>query len=664
MSLRFFVLLALSAATLLAAIASPAAGQFQPDPFQPGAASAPGAEPAVLTLDVIAARSEVRPGDQVALAVRFTMAAGYHTWPSKPVSTQALPGWSSIPSTIRVKGEDAAKVVIGPVQWPDAELVETSALGTVRPVEIRMYEGSHVAFVPLIVADDAPIGQLDLTIEMAFQSCDDMMCLPPDTVSKRVALSIAGRAAADSSTQTTAGSRGDESLFGAFDASVFARMLSGEATEQESTTSSRPTFFGIAVPEPSSVIGTLLVAIAAAVGGLVLNLTPCVLPVIPIKVMTISRHGGSPGRSLMLGLWMAAGVVAFWVGIGLPVAFWREFGDPSQIFGYWWFTLGIGLLIGAMGVGIMGLFTIQLPQAVYKVNPKADSAHGSFLFGVMTAVLGLPCFGFVAGALLAGSARLPSVVILTIFASLGVGMALPYLVLAAKPGLVERLPKTGPASELVKQVMGLFMLAAAAFFVGSGVIVLVLDRTGPAPGLPWWWKQVHWWVVALLCVSAGAWLIWRTFQLTSNAGRRAVFSALGGLVAAGSVWFSAHSTLEARKNFWIPFTEETLRQALAEGKTVVLDFTAEWCLNCKTLEATVLSVDPVRSLLLSPEVVPLKADNTSASAPGWEKLKELGGTGIPQLYVFGPGADRPWGATAYTSDQVVDAIERARSGAE
>jgi thiol:disulfide interchange protein len=110
-----------------------------------------------------------------------------------------------------------------------------------------------------------------------------------------------------------------------------------------------------------------------------------------------------------------------------------------------------------MGIGIMGLFTIQLPAAVYAVNPKAETAWGSFLFGVMTAVLGLPCFGFVAGALLAGAATLPASTVMLVFASIGVGMAAPYLVLSAKPSLLRHLPRTGPASELVKQVMGLLL---------------------------------------------------------------------------------------------------------------------------------------------------------------------------------------------------------------
>src|SRR5262249_30000328 len=137
-------------------------------------------------------------------------------------------------------------------------------------------------------------------------------------------------------------------------------------------------------------------------------------------------------RALTLGIWMALGVVAFWVAIGIPMAFFSAI-DPSQlIFGTWWVTFCLGLIIGAMGLGIMGMFTIQLPQRAYMINPKADTPFGSFLFGVMTAVLGLPCFGFVAGGLLAGATTMPTAAIMTVFLGLGLGMAIPYLILSAK----------------------------------------------------------------------------------------------------------------------------------------------------------------------------------------------------------------------------------------
>lgn len=389
--------------------------------------------------------------------------------------------------------------------------------------------------------------------------------------------------------------------------------------------------------------------------------------------MTLTQHAGSPGRTLYLGLWMAVGVVAFWLAIGLPVLFVTSFGDPSRIFGIWWVTAGLGTIIIAMALGMMGLFALNLPQGLYMVNPKADTAWGSFLFGVMTAVLGLPCFGFVAGALLAAAATLPKVATLAIFLGLGVGMALPYLILAMRPALVAKLPRTGPASDLVKQVMGLLLLGAGVYFVGSGLIALVAE-------MPWMAKQLHVWAAAICALVAGIWLIVRTIAITSSAAKRAFFSIVAIAVAAVGLWYANDSTARARTNYldrqaalaqaegdalvtgvWIDYTPKRLEAARAAGKVVVVDFTAEWCFNCKALKALVLDKAPVKPALAQKDVVLLTADLSADSAPGHALLEALGQTGIPLLAIYSPGEASPWLANAYTAQQVIDALANARA---
>ncbi|MCZ6835652.1 MAG: thioredoxin family protein, partial [Planctomycetota bacterium] len=428
-------------------------------------------------------------------------------------------------------------------------------------------------------------------------------------------------------------------------------------------------FFGWTLPDFQGPFGTVILAFLSIIGGFILNLTPCVLPVIPIKIMTISQHADKPGQCLKLGIWMALGVVAFWLAIGLPVAFITSVTDPSRIFGIWWITLGIGLIIGVMGFGIMGLFMMQLPQSVYMINPKADTPFGSFMFGIMTAVLGLPCFGFIAGALLAGAATLPSLTVIIVFTSIGIGMAAPYLVLAAKPSLVDKIPRTGPASELVKQVMGLLLLASAAYFIGSGLIGLLTDK-------PYLGKQLHWWAVAGLTTASGLWLIMRTFQITSKPLPRITFTIIGLILSFITLWVATGFTSKAKETWtvqqaalqsdagystkiWNNYTPAALAQAREDGKIVVLDFTAEWCLICKSLKATVLNPDPVKSVLAGDTIVSFTVDLTSNKAPGWDLLRDLGKTGIPMLAVFPQNGSDPWLSNAYTTDLVMQALENA-----
>jgi thiol:disulfide interchange protein len=252
---------------------------------------------------------------------------------------------------------------------------------------------------------------------------------------------------------------------------------------------------------------------------------------------------------------------------------------------------------------------------------------------------------------------------MVIFGSLGVGMAAPYLVLSAKPSLVERIPRTGPASELVKQVMGLLLLAAAAYFVGSGALGWLSEHPDLGKSLPWWSKAVHWWLVALFAALAGLWLLIRTFQITPKPGRRVAFTVVALLLGGAAVAYAADTTRRLADNIWTPFDETELQAARERGQVVVVDFTAEWCLNCKALKAAVLERQPVKGELLRPGVVPMVADLTSTKAPGWDKLRDLGQTGIPLLVIYGPGLDEPWQSNAYTSQQVLDALARARGEA-
>jgi thiol:disulfide interchange protein DsbD len=631
-----------------------------PASAQPGFDGLLGEQPAnPVRVSVESSAPAFRPGDQAVIAVVFDHDDTWHINLNQPVVPEGLEGFVPVPTTITPAVPEADGLVFGRVQWPQPKIAQVDFLFTGTPTEMPVYAGTAVAFVPVRIADDATPGDRSVTLAITYQACDDTTCMIPETIERTVTFRVDPDAA---------GAASPGPRFTGFDPSVFAdpdAWAGGvEPVGVADDTAGRSKFLGlITVPEAGSVGGMVLLAVLAAAGGFVLNLTPCVLPVIPIKIMTISHHAGSDRRrALVLGLWMAAGVVAFWAALGVLAVLATGFADPSRLFGYWWFTLTIGLLILAMGIGIMGAFQIKLPQAVYAVNPKADSAHGSFLFGVMTAVLGLPCFGFVAGALLAGVAFMPQAVVVAIFASIGVGMALPYLVLAAKPGLVKKLPRTGPASELVKQIMGLLMIAAAAYFIGAGVLAL-LSGMGLTHRLPWWGKAVHWWAIAVAMVVAGGWLAVQTVRITRKAGPRVVFSVVALAFAALGVGAAVNRTDHLRHNFWLDYSSEALAEALDAGSVVVLDFTAEWCLNCKTLEATVLSRDPVKKELLSAGVVPMVADLTSTAAPGWDTLRALGQTGIPLLVVYTPegGPENPaWMSNAYTPAQVMAALDQAR----
>ena len=152
---------------------------------------------------------------------------------------------------------------------------------------------------------------------------------------------------------------------------------------------------------------------------------------------------------------------------GLVVGIERiDWGDQFQ---NWWLNVLLGLIVGTLGIGMLGIFTIRLPKMLYLFNQQSDTNSGSFCMGLLTAVLSTPCTGPLLGATVAWTTSQSATIAFTTLLTMGCGMAAPYVLLTARPLWLERIPRTGPGSELIKQVMGLLLLAVAIWFVGNGV---------------------------------------------------------------------------------------------------------------------------------------------------------------------------------------------------
>lgn len=645
---RALSLLAAAAATTAAVAALAAA----PVAAQPGGPA--GGAPQV-TVRVVPQKDVAHPGDQLALAVVLEHDTHLHSWPIRenlvipPQFTQIL-GETFADSVIPTEFEVVAKpegARVWPVQPPPTSTVEVLYTGS--PVPLDVYVGRAVAYVPVQISPDAAPGDATFDIRVKHQSCDETTCYAPEEATYRVALKVGDAAAAPP----------DPAIFGAFDPAVFGSPAGDGSTVKAPVIF---TIFGYTFTiDPNGAVGLLFLLLVAALGGFLLNLTPCVLPVIPIKILGMSKAAGDhhPRRLMFLGTMMSFGVIGFWLAIGGAIAFISGFNAISSLFQTGWFSLVVGAFVAVMAVGMLGVFSVQLPQAVYKINPSQESPQGSFLFGVLTAVLSTPCTApFMGSAAAWAATQQPGITLLT-FGAIGLGMALPYWVLTAKPGLVRKVPRTGPASELVKQVMGLFMLAVAAFFLGIPLAAALQRPPDPA-------SRAYWWVVAFFVVAACGWMVWRTFKITANPSRRAVFALLGALGAAAMLSITAglagHGPIA-----WQYYTPQRFEAAKAAGKVVVMDFTAEWCLNCKALEAGVLHQPAIVELLERDQVVPMRVDLTGDNPDGKAKLKELQWVGIPLLAIFGPGVGYDAGAAlkydTYTQQIVQDAVTKAAGSA-
>jgi len=634
----------LAAAVLMVTVATPNATRAQVDSAE------------VVDISATWDKRAARPGDQRVLAIHFRMDEGFHINPDPDRLPQEQQ--FTIPTTIEV-AEAGEGLTLGPVQWP--VLHDIKVQYTSPPREVPAIADGAVAYLPVTISDDAEAGERAVSVNVRFQSCDDKKCYAPTTQKMTVPLTLG-----DDATVAAAES-GDSSLFDGFDRGVFAKMKAGYTAPDYITFNA----FGLLGEGVRVNAGTWLgfaaTLVIAAIGGLLLNFTPCVLPVIPLKIMGLAQSAGHRGRTLLLGGIMAGGVAVFWMVLGGAIAGTgyaiqrgllaegAGISAANELFQFPAFTVTVGIIIALMAVGMCGLFTIQLPQWVYLISPRQDSILGSFGFGIMTAVLSTPCTAPFMGAAAGWAAGQPAGVTMSTFLAIGVGMALPYFVLSAWPRLAERMPRTGPGSELLKQVLGLLMLAAAAFFVGSGLSVMFNQPPDPA-------SLVYWWVVGGFVAAAGGWLIARTFRITRRTGPRAVWTVVGVifLLSAGA----GASSLDDRGPIdWQYYTSDRFRAAQASDQVVVMDFTADWCLNCKALERAVLFDKRVVRAIDQPGVVPMKVDLTSdKNKAGQAMLKKMGRATIPLLVVFAPDGEPVFKSDAYQVSQVLHAIDRARSG--
>ncbi len=576
---------------------------------------------------------QARPGDTVSLAIIFDIKDGFHI-NADASQIQPFEDFKPYPTKVQVLTATNG-VTIASARFPQAKPFKVDYASG----DLMSFDSRTVVTLSINLAEQIAIGTINLDIQVEYQACSDRYCLFPEKKRLNPTLSVV-----DSGTPVT---RVNSELFSDLAIDTGASEAGGVSFS----------LFGWKFSvNPRSGFGLIMLLIVAAFGGMLLNLTPCVLPLIPIKIISLSHAAEDRRRCFLLGVIMSLGVLAFWAGLGILIALVSDFTATNQLFQYPLFTIIVGAVIAIMAVGMFGYFSVRLPQSIYMINPQQDSLKGSFALGILAAILSTPCTAPFMGAAAAWAATQAPLITLSTFTAIGAGMALPYLVLSAVPNLVNRMPKTGPASELIKQVMGLFMLAAAAYFIGVGISALLSSPPNPP-------SKMFWWPVMVLIAAGGAWLAIRTLQLASQKAIKIIFVGLGLILIALPLW-GAVRLADKGPIDWIHYTPERFEEALKNKKVVVMDFTAEWCLNCKALEESVLHNRQVINALSKESVIPMKVDITGNNPAGKIKLKIVGSLTVPLLVVFAPDGQTVFKSDFYTVNQVVAAIQQALGGKE
>lgn len=424
-------------------------------------------------------------------------------------------------------------------------------------------------------------------------------------------------------------------------------------------------------PTASVGLAVLLANIGLAfVGGLILNLMPCVLPVIALKILGfVNQSHGSPaevrrlgliyGVGVLVSLLVLAGFVVSVKGAGKAASWGMQFQNPV-------FVVAITTLVSLVALNLFGVFEVTLGAGTMgKAGDLAarEGSAGAFFNGVLAVILATPCSAPFLGIALGFAFAQPAHVIVLTFASVGLGLAFPYVLLSFFPRLLKFLPKPGVWMERFKNAMGFPMLATA---------IWLLTLTGAHYGN----DGILWVGLFLVTVSVAAW-IWGQF-VQRGSRRKGFAAALATIVAVSGYAIALEGQLHWRSpgartptgtgTFsaadgipWQPWSAQAVEQARQAGRVVFVDFTADWCITCQANKKTSIEIDSVRQRLKELNAVTLLGDFTTEDEAIAHELQKFGRAAVPLVLVYPRDASRPpiILPELLTPSIVLDALDKA-----
>jgi thiol:disulfide interchange protein len=379
-----------------------------------------------------------------------------------------------------------------------------------------------------------------------------------------------------------------------------------------------------ATTDLSAVTGILL----AFLGGLLLNLMPCVFPVLFLKGLALMNSTGEEkSRQRAHGLMYTAGiVVSFWVIVSVLLALragGRELGWGFQLQSPGFVAVLAGLVF-FLGLSLAGQFELglSLTSAGGGLAQK-QGLTGSFFTGVLATVVATPCMGPLMGTAVGFALAQPAWLTFVVFTALALGLALPYLVLTMQPQWTRVLPRPGAWMETLKQFTAVPLFATAIWLVW--VYAQLYSGKAGGDGI----DRMVWLLTSFLVLAIAGWVLGK-WPAKLGSGVAAL------LLIAVAVYLPLHQP-KAETLFWQPYNEASFAAARATGQPVFIDFTAAWCLSCKVNEAAVLRSAEIEKKLTKNHFQLLKADWTQYDPVITRELAAVGRSGVPTYVIYPPG---------------------------
>ncbi len=604
-----------------------------------GLAAAPAqarlATPQQAKLALVADRTAYEAGSTAHLAARVTIVPGWHVNAHQPTFEYL------IPTTL-----DLAL----PVGWPAATLRYPPAVHQKFEFEekpLAVYDGTVAILADVAVPPGAARGTFPLKATLSYQSCNHNQCLPPTTAEATFALQV-----------------GPGGTATGVDLSPRPGQPAGS-----------PRHGGASGP-PAGPAGLALMLGLALLGGLVLNAMPCVLPVLSLKVFGLVRSAaGGRAEAVRGGLATAAGILAsFWClagaaiaarAAGAAVGWGVQFQRPG-------FVAFLAVVVVLFCLNLWGLFEIPLPQSLARLGAAGprEGIAGHFASGLFATLMATPCSAPFLGTAVGFALAQPAPSIVAIFTAVGLGMSLPYLLLAAFPGAARWLPRPGAWMEGVRGAMG-FVLAASAVWL----FYVLASELSP--------ERVAAVELLLLAIALFTWLRHRAASAAGTGGMARPAAgglprlALGGVAAAAVATVllaalpggpagagPAGSTVARSAGLipWVSFDRGRAESLAAAGQLVFVDVTADWCFTCKVNERLILDTPEVARAFREQKVVPMRADWTNRNDEIGHFLAEHGRYGIPFYLLYLPGGDTRVFSELPSKADLIDAVRQSAGG--
>jgi thiol:disulfide interchange protein len=504
---------------------------------------------------------------------------------------------------------------------------------------ISYYKGKVTWQLPIQVPADAAAGEKWIEGMIAYQACTETSCHRPVALKFTAKLTVGGATrdepapiALESGKLSTALDAAAMTMW--VDPIEPADVPRGRGADDDDDLAAAPVptredadvaASPVVIVPSTTTLAFPVVLLFAFLGGVILNVMPCVLPVVGLKIMGfVSQAGQDRRRILVLNLAYCAGIfVVFALLAMLAIVF--NFGWGQQ-FQYFSVRLGVTVGLFAFALSYFNIWEIPVPgMAAGKTSQqlqRREGLSGAFSKGVFATLLATPCSGPLLGGVFGATIGLPNVLVGLIFMTMALGMSTPYLLIGMRPQWIRWLPKPGAWMETFKQFMAFFFLGAVAYFFYQ------FSDENKVPVF-----------VTLIGVWFGCWIIglvpsWDTLQ-------KRLVAWVGGVSMATAIGIGAFTILKAESQLqWVDYSEAGFQRYQAQGKTVLVDFSAKWCVNCLVNLETAIDTDATRQLIDELDVVAMYADWTNYDPEVTRKLEELNSKSIPVLAIYPAGRPR------------------------